>query len=246
MSGKNESEVFKLDWGAHAILEMLCKNQFRTVLDIGSGEGEHKRFFEYFGKNVFSVDIVKSADYVGDFMQVDFDRKFDAVWCSHVLEHQRNVGLFLDKVFDVLIENGVLTIVVPIHPRESLISGHITSWSVPLLCYNLIMAGFDCSEAKILSTYELAIIVKKRLADHSELRNSSAHGADAGHEFDNLKRYFPFEAKQGKTIGGTGAINWDKLLVYTLPRPVSGNSGIEIKSKNIEANPQLKPTIRYT
>jgi SAM-dependent methyltransferase len=237
-------EVFQLDWGAHAALRMLSVHEFDTVLDIGSGEGEHKRFFEYFGKNVFSVDIVKTADYVGDFNQIHFDRKFDAVWCSHVLEHQRNVGFFLDKIFDVLIENGILAIVVPVHPRERLVSGHITSWSVPLLCYNLILAGFDCSEAEILSTYELSIILKKRLAQHSELGKPSAHGADAGHEFDNLKSYFPFEAKQGKTIGGTGVINWDNFLLYSLPRPVLGNRDIEIKSKNIGLNPQLRPTVR--
>ena len=244
---ESAEEVFKIDWGAHAIVQMLSEHEFDSVLDIGSGEGEHKRFFEFFGKKVFSVDILKAADYVGDFMQIDFDRKFDAVWCSHVLEHQRNVGLFLDKVFDVLKDDGLLAIVVPMHPRERLISGHVTSWSIPLLCYNLIMAGFDCSNAEILSTYELALIVRKRLADHSELRNPSAHGADAGHEFDNIRCYFPFNARQGFVVPTQGGvkINWDSPVEYTLPLPISGKKNIVIRSKNIDMCPELKLRLKY-
>ena len=49
----SQKEVFKLDWGTHAILRMLGNHSFNNVMDIGSGEGEHKRFFEYFEKEVF-------------------------------------------------------------------------------------------------------------------------------------------------------------------------------------------------
>ena len=93
---------FNLDWSAHAILQLVSAHEFQTVLDIGSGQGEHKRFLEFFGKEVFSVDIFNDADYVGDFMELEFDKKFDCIWCSHVLEHQRNVGYFLDKIYDNL------------------------------------------------------------------------------------------------------------------------------------------------
>ena len=243
----NKENIFQLDWGTHAALKLLGSFEFTSLLDIGSGGGEHKRLFEYFSKDVYSVDIVKSADYCGDFMTIDFDKKFDAIWCSHVLEHQRNVGLFLDKIFDSLNENGVLAIVVPIHPRERLISGHLTSWSIPLLSYNLIMAGFDCVEASVLSTYELALIVRKKLADHSELRAPSAHGADAGHEFKNIEKYFPFQATQGVNIfvEGVGAMNWGNPVEYTLPALASGKTGIVINSKNLEASPTLKPVILY-
>ncbi len=31
----------------------------------------------------------------GDYLAIDVGNKFDLVWASHVLEHQRNVGLFI-------------------------------------------------------------------------------------------------------------------------------------------------------
>lgn len=244
---KNDDNIFQLDWGTHACLKLLASFQFTTVLDIGSGAGEHKRLFSYFDKTTYSVDRVKSADYCGDFMAIEFDKKFDAIWCSHVLEHQRNVGLFLDKIYDALNENGVLAIVVPIHPRERLISGHLTSWSIPLLSYNLIMAGFDCAHAAVLSTYELALIVTKKHAAHSELRAPSAHGADAGHEFNDIAPYFPFQAAQGINISvdGVGAINWGNPVEYMLPELSEGKLPIVINSKNLDTSPTLRPRILY-
>ena len=71
--GENMTDkfTFRLDWAAHTLLQLVSHHQFDNVLDIGSGEGEHKRFLEFFGKKVFSVDKVKTADYLGDFLEVD-------------------------------------------------------------------------------------------------------------------------------------------------------------------------------
>jgi len=175
-------------------------------------------------KKFFLLDVVKNADYVGDFLEIDFDKKFDVIWCSHVLEHQRNVGIFLDKIFDVLKDDGVLAISVPMHHRERLVSGHLTSWSVPLLCYNLIMSGFDCKDASVISIFELSLIVQKKYAEHKELRKVSAHGADAGVEFEEIAGFFPFPAKQGAEISGSGTINWETPTEYILPMPSEGKS----------------------
>jgi SAM-dependent methyltransferase len=246
---KNENVIksasFNLDWGSYAALRLVSSYEFETVLDIGSGAGEHKRFFEFLGKKVFSVDIVKSADYVGDFLEIELDKKFDVVWCSHVLEHQRNIGIFLDKIFDVLADDGILAISVPIHPRERLISGHLSSWSIPLLCYNLIMAGFNCRDAKIFSLFELSLIVRKDLAQHKELRKSSAHGADAGYEFQDIAEYFPFKPNQGTEIKGTGEINWGNPMEYIISKPtVNSFKDIKITSKNF-TYPNLIPKIIF-
>src|SRR5437868_13865794 len=83
---------FQIDWSLNTILRLIEEYDFETVLDIGSGAGEHTRFFRHYGKQVFSVDLDEGADYVGDFNELMLDRQFDVVWCSHVLEHQRNVG----------------------------------------------------------------------------------------------------------------------------------------------------------
>ena len=39
------------------------------------------------------------ADFHGDYLSVEFGRPFDAIWCSHVFEHQRHPGRFLEKIF---------------------------------------------------------------------------------------------------------------------------------------------------
>lgn len=242
---------FIIHWGLHALLKILADYQFQTVLDIGSGEGQHKRFMEYFGKQVYSVDMATDADYVGDFLDVDFDRQFDAIWCSHVLEHQRNVGAFLEKIYSSLKPGGVLAVIVPTHDRDVLISGHLTSWSIPLLCYNLIMAGFDCSKAAILNTYELSLIVEKKDAPHFERNKNSIYGMEIA-EYQNKSReeispfkhiapYFPFPAQQGVKISGGGQMNWGKILEYAIrtdkPLPT-------FESKNTSINyPNLHPKI---
>jgi len=238
--------TFRLDWAAHTLLQLISRHQFGNVLDIGSGEGEHKRFLEFFGKKVFSVDKVKTADYIGDFLEIEFDRPFEVVWCSHVLEQQRNVGVFLDKVFDNLVDNGILAITVPRHTPDRLISGHLTSWSIPLLCYNLVMAGFDCREAQIISIFELGLIVRKKRANHSELRCSSAHGADAGAEFAEVAGFFPFVAQQGATLSGHGAINWRDPKEYRLPVPPGiEHPEVRISSKNFDRYPEYAARLSF-
>ena len=117
------------------------------------------------------------------------------VWCSHVLEHQRNVGTFLEKIYAALKDDGVLALTVPCHPRERFVGGHLTSWNAGLLCYNLVLAGFDCSEARILQTFELSLITQKKRAVLEEIeRSTSSHVKDP---LEKLARFFPFSAKTG-------------------------------------------------
>ena len=172
--------VFTIDWGVHGMLALLSDYQFRSVLDIGSGSGEHARLFRHFGKTVYSVDLNRNADYVGDFLDAEIDQRFDVVWCCHVLEHQRNVGYFLEKLFDCLTDDGILAISVPSHPRERLVPGHVTSWNAGLLCYNLILAGFDCRQARFLQTQtgDLSLLVRKHRAVGSDIGGTAASGLD--------------------------------------------------------------------
>ena len=107
---------------AHECLrKLLTDYDFHTVLDIGCGQGLHSDIFKDNGKQVFSLDYGKSPYLmrredrsnimIGDFMKYDFgSRQFDAVWCSHVLEHQLDTHSFLLKVHQVLREGGVLAV----------------------------------------------------------------------------------------------------------------------------------------
>lgn len=172
------------------ILRALLTRNFNTVLDIGSGKGEHAAIMRNAGKIVTTVDAVAPADHHGDYLDVEFDRQFDAVWCSHVLEHQRNVGQFLDKVFDDLKGDGWLAITVP-PLKHDIVGGHLTLWNVGLLVYNLVMAGFDCSSAEIYRYgYDISVLVRKRRAMLPALVSGNG-------DIEALSDYFPKRVWQG-------------------------------------------------
>ena len=75
---------------------LLSKNKFKKkfkVLDIGGALGSHCQIMRAFG---LSVDIIdkyeREAELVGDFNEYNFKTKYDMIYCSHVIEHQRNQG----------------------------------------------------------------------------------------------------------------------------------------------------------
>jgi SAM-dependent methyltransferase len=184
---------------------VLRKYRFSTVLDVGSGAGAHAAFMRAFDKKVTTIslsdDYGSSPDTLGDFLSADFGETFELLWCSHVLEHQRNVGLFLDKAFRLLRPGGILAVTVP--PRkDEIVGGHLSIWNAGLLLYNLVLAGFDCRHAAVLSAgYNVSVVVRKRLAPLPSLR------MDEG-DIERLARFFPGEVRQGFD-GCISELNWD-------------------------------------
>lgn len=154
--------------------DRLLKNfNFKTVLDIGSGDGEHSRAFADAEKNVTSIDLgvsIHQRDFkadprvrvmYGNFNYIRFDERFDCIWASHILEHQPNPGMFLQRVFAFLKDDGVFVVTVPMLKHE-IVGGHVTLWNAGLLVYQLVLARFDCSQAMV-GRYrgEISVIVKK-------------------------------------------------------------------------------------
>lgn len=211
---------FRIDWGLQGLLRLLASHSFTTVLDVGCGAGEHARLLRHLGKTVTTIDLHRDADIVGDYATTPIERTFDVVWCSHSLEHQRNVGLFLEKLGTNLDDGGLLAISVPTHPAERLVAGHVTVWNAGLLCYNLVLAGFDCREATFTSTVDLSLIVPKRPARAAEIGLAAGSGADldpgaGGDPLGPVAAFFPFPA----THGGDAAVpewNWGEHH-YRLP-----------------------------
>ena len=86
---------YEITWGGVALVECLVAERhnigkkFKTALDIGSGEGVHTAILRHAGLEVFQVDkYSNTAEYKVDFIEHEFDRKFDVILCSHVIEHQ--------------------------------------------------------------------------------------------------------------------------------------------------------------
>ena len=166
---KNDIKEFSITWGGLALIEFLISERnnigkkFKTSLDIGSGDGVHSEIMNHAGLKVTQVDKYSDvADYQMDFMSWTKARHFDfdVVFCSHVIEHQRNVGSFLDRIFDVLSDDGVLIISAP-SEDHNLIEGHLNSFIFPLFLQQMLHAGFDCKNGKFLSAMENSFIVSK-------------------------------------------------------------------------------------
>jgi len=174
-----------------------------TVLDVGSGAGLHADYLRGNGKAVETVSFIPPADYVGDFMQLDIAERFDCVWASHVLEHQLDANAFLRKCKSNLKPGGVFAVTVP-PMKPFIVGGHVSLWNAGLLLYNLIMAGFDCSQAKVKTYgYNISVIVQN--GDVPQEVFDSLH-RDTG-DIEKLADYFPMPVAQGFN-GHIQAVNW--------------------------------------
>lgn len=180
---------FRLDWSGIALLEYLIskknfKDNFRA-LDIGGSLGTHTSIMRSYG---LSVDIIdkyeKNTEFIGDFNNHEFRKKYDLIFCSHVIEHQRNPGFFLDKIFDSLTDEGDLIITAPKHPAERFVEGHILSTILPVFLQMLIYAGFDCKKGKMISLVgiENSFIVKKAKNFSLEERNETGYKWTKNHQ----------------------------------------------------------------
>jgi len=196
--------------GSQALTRLLAYDDVHRVLDVGSGVGEHARIMRAAGRHVTTISLDPPADFVEDYCQGRSTRAgdYDAIWASHVLEHQPNVGRFLRLCFRDLRDDGVLAVTVP-PAKHGIVGGHLTTWNAGLLVYNLIIAGFDCREARVSEVYSsgpgyppynISVIVRKRAADLPLLR------MDAG-DIQRLAAFFPVPIAQGFD-GRFPAIGW--------------------------------------
>lgn len=200
--GNFRQEKFRAEF----IFNKFVQLDFTSVLDVGAGALKHTKAFIEHGKTVDISDYgssvyfkehetetlaVISNKFIGDFNEIDFGKTYDAVWCSHILEHQLNVNSFLRKIHSLLNEDGYLAIIVP--PRKPfIVGGHATLWNAGLVLYNLVLAGFDCSYECHIHQYDynIGVIIRKRTihALPSEL------SMDKG-DIELLSKYFPFDAR---------------------------------------------------
>lgn len=209
-SPKLRPEFQKLVLAGAALQKLLDEYTFQTVLDIGCGTGDHAEILMRNGKLVTAIDLGRSVYFkknlkpqesiVGDFNAIELNQQFDCVWASHVLEHQLNVGIFLQRIWNCTKMNGVVCITVP--PGDpKIIGGHVSFWNAGLLLYRMVLAGFDCAAARILQyDYNISLIVNKTGASLPVLQH------DKG-DVDRISRFLP----PGLTEGFDGEIfshNW--------------------------------------
>jgi SAM-dependent methyltransferase len=199
----------------HLCFLKLCKEyDFRTALDVGCGDGNEAELLRFLGKEVTTINFdpapeeanVYHADYFADYLDLNFQEPFDCIWCSHVLEHQRNPGLFLDKLHDDLKEGGVLALSVPYNefssPPAAFTLGHHNRYNITLLLYALVCARFDCREASVrVYNRQISVLVRKR-SNHLNRSNFA--------NYDECKQFFPFALEQHGNFDAPN-LNWEAV-----------------------------------
>jgi SAM-dependent methyltransferase len=172
--------------GVKKLIEVLGNDSFITILDIGAGkEQEHANYMRDKGLNVTTIDFFNNADIIGNYNEIKLQYQFDAIHASHVLEHQLNTHDFLRKINSDLKEGGWLCLTVP-PLKHKIVGGHVSLWNAGLILYHLVLAGFDCREAKIKEYgYNISVIVKKkRIQKIPKLVYDSP-------DMDYIKKYIP-------------------------------------------------------
>lgn len=107
-----------------AILKDSGRRDTGALLDIGCGNGHlmeaaQKRRWQVTGYDVDSKsnrDIenrLNTKVYDGDFLKIDWAKKFDLVTMHQVLEHLKEPGAYLDSIHKMLTAQGYLFVAVP-------------------------------------------------------------------------------------------------------------------------------------
>lgn len=170
----------------------------KTVLDVGAGKGAHAEIMRKAGLKVTTLDLTHPADEQCHFFQYNKYHSYDAIWASHVLEHSTSPITFLAKCRLHLRDGGVLLVTVP-PAKYDLVGGHLSLWTAGLLCYNLIVAGWDCSKALVSRCYpnapdqppyNISVIVRKTPFERPPLMYDNG-------DIETLQEYFPCPVFQG-------------------------------------------------
>lgn len=208
MEANEQGKVMWADQGLKKVLELLPPKS--RVLDWGCGvTTPHRKAFEDAGHIWTGFDIQggwKGDTSNGPGYYINRAKyKFGLVWASHVLEHCFNPVEMLADFRQCVPANGLLAVTVPPLKHE-IVGGHINLYNAGLLLYQLVLAGWDCSKARVKSYgYNITAIVSAESAVPLELIQLKR---DAG-DIELLAQYFPPQCRKQGFDGRIAELNWD-------------------------------------
>lgn len=131
---------------------------FKSILDVGGSDRSLQLFGDSFEVNYVSYSTRPKTNllfYVPD-------KLYDAVWCSHTLEHVTNVGLFLRRLISCVRPDGFIAVIVPSLRNSHIVDGHLNMFSAESLAYNIVLSGQDLSAASIFKHGANAVVIWRR------------------------------------------------------------------------------------
>lgn len=201
--------------GQEDLVQQALSYTFNSVLDIGAGNLCATRAFMEAGKScsatVNNSHLYNPLDIKGVRVYNDVNienlflyyRRYDAIWCAHVLEHTLNPGKSLLQIRKRLKTNGILFLMVPPF-KDSVVGGHVSvGWNIGILMYFLILCGFNVREGSFIRHgYNIAAFVRK-----GDFPGVDLNG-DAG-DIELLQAYFPEEVSACQGFNGAiDSVNW--------------------------------------
>ncbi len=185
---KENSTLLDVGCGPALCAEIAHENKGCEVTMIDLNDWTH-------GGPFLPGDLNDPRDF-GTYLQMDFmdyttiNKPFDHVFCSHSFEHQLNPQTFLDKLVNHTKDNGLLTIIVPpFDYTDGIVIGHVNVFTPEVLLYRMVLAGLDCSEAKVFSfPGNIAVSVRKRSITLTEEEKGLNQVKKSLY---NLARFFP-------------------------------------------------------
>jgi FkbM family methyltransferase len=201
--------------GNEYLIKQTDKLQFKSILDVGFGNGCASAYFSNKGKKVTALGLdINSYDInykklneigvniiEGYFEKYNTDERYDAIWMSHVLEHTQNIGIFLTKAKKLLNNNGWLFVMVPPYKNE-VVGGHLSNgWNLGQLMYNLLVSGYNIKDGHFIKYgYNLCAFVQKAKEELPRLRGDNG-------DIEITKKLWPLTVYQGFD-GNLEKVNW--------------------------------------
>jgi len=142
------SSIIIGDW-----LESKLKVRGSTMLDVGAGDGMFMKCMESKGMEVYGIDQdVRGAEmaykllsqnvYVGDFMDLSGDSKFDIVCMRNTLEHMYSPTQALEKAITFMKDDGYMLVELPSADRPYS-NGYVGSFLSSAHNYTFTIGSFD-------------------------------------------------------------------------------------------------------
>lgn len=151
-----EKHGLRLD-SDHARIQFLSALEFITkinitrdmrIADVGAGPGHQSFVFKRLGADIVAIDYKKpiydDIEWIRPEEAGRMKGEYDLVWSHHCLEHIPDPVGALVSWNSMLKPGGMFCLTVP-ECAMVISTGHLNSYSLPLMMYHLAIAGFDTS-----------------------------------------------------------------------------------------------------